>query len=469
MRNHRLLTLAAATMLFLAEFVYCHATEWRVGPGRTYTKPSSVAALVSDGDTISIDASTYTADVCRWTAHHLLFRGVGGNAVLASQGNVYGGKAIWVITGDSAVVENITFKDARCVDRNGAGIRLEGHHMVVRSCVFDGNEDGILVGAIRPCTMLIEYCEFSNSGFGDGLSHNLYIGAIDTLIFRFNYTHGCKIGHELKSRADVNFILFNRLATEALGTGSRCIDLPNGGIAVITCNDIQQGPWTQNSNMVGYGLEGLRGGINHQLYLSQNTFVSTRSTALFTSFAEGTECVAMWNNLFFGKGILWPSATTVGISSVANIHRDDANGELKDEQSGNYELNSSSIARDSADWENVPMLASELLNPTLEYVHPRSRKVRCEDKRKDVGAHEFCIPVNVFGNEDHVDDDDVEVVVQNGTLRFPSVQSRVIVWTVNGVHVRTYTNIRDIELCHLPQGALFLQTPTRIRSLINVR
>ena len=149
MRNHRLVTLAVAIILYLAEIVYCHATEWHVGPGRTYTMPSAVSALVNNGDTISIDASTYTADVCTWSAHHLLLRGVGGNAVLASQGNVYGGKAIWVITGDSSVVESITFNDARCVDKNGAGIRLEGHHMVVRSCLFDANQDGILVGAIR--------------------------------------------------------------------------------------------------------------------------------------------------------------------------------------------------------------------------------------------------------------------------------------------------------------------------------
>ena len=29
-------------------------------------------------------------------------------------------------------------------DKNGAGIRLEGHGLVVRNCYFHDNEDGIL-------------------------------------------------------------------------------------------------------------------------------------------------------------------------------------------------------------------------------------------------------------------------------------------------------------------------------------
>ena len=68
---------------------------------------------------------------------------------------------------------------------------------------------------------MIEHSEFDHNGFGDGYSHNLYIGNIDTLIFRFNYSHHAHVGHELKSRAWVNIIEYNRMSNEADGDASR--------------------------------------------------------------------------------------------------------------------------------------------------------------------------------------------------------------------------------------------------------
>ncbi len=49
------------------------ATQWTVGPGQLYTAPSQVAALVSDGDTVNIQAGTYPSDVTNWTANDLLW------------------------------------------------------------------------------------------------------------------------------------------------------------------------------------------------------------------------------------------------------------------------------------------------------------------------------------------------------------------------------------------------------------
>jgi hypothetical protein len=99
---------------------------------------------------------------------------------------------------------------------------------------------------------------------------------VDSLIFRFNYSHHAHVGHELKSRAHVNMIAYNRFSNEATGDASRDIDLPNGGQAYLIGNTIQQGMQAQNSNMVGYGLEGLNnpgaaGIICHQQYARERT------------------------------------------------------------------------------------------------------------------------------------------------------------------------------------------------------
>ena len=42
------------------------------------------------------------------------------------------------------------------------------------------------------------------------IHHNLYIGHVNKLTFRFNYSHHAYIGHNLKSRADANYILYTQ-------------------------------------------------------------------------------------------------------------------------------------------------------------------------------------------------------------------------------------------------------------------
>ncbi|MEI7802656.1 MAG: right-handed parallel beta-helix repeat-containing protein, partial [Bacteroidota bacterium] len=248
----------SSTLIVLIALTFsCSAMTWLVGPTHTYTMPSQVSTLVADGDTVAIDAGVYNSDVAKWTANNLLLKGVGGMAHLKANGTSYGGKAIWVIAGNNTTVDSIEFSLCTCVDQNGAGIRQEGINLTVRHCYFHDNENGILAGDNATSDIIVEYTEFYNNGFGDGYSHNLYINHVNSLTFRYNYSHHAHIGHELKSRAYNNYILYNRLSNEATGDASREIDLPNGGLAIIIGNEIEQGPNSQNSNIIGYGLEGL--------------------------------------------------------------------------------------------------------------------------------------------------------------------------------------------------------------------
>ena len=76
----------------------------QVGPGRSYTLPSQVSPLVNDGDTVAIDAGSYT-DCTTWTKNNLVLTGAGGYAHL--QNKSCGGKAIWIIQGNNTTVEQI--------------------------------------------------------------------------------------------------------------------------------------------------------------------------------------------------------------------------------------------------------------------------------------------------------------------------------------------------------------------------
>jgi hypothetical protein len=400
---------------FIVMLIACpalYATVWQVGPGRTYKLPSTVATLVRDSDTVDIDAGLYPSDVARWQANNLLLRGVGGYAHLISNGASYGNKAIWVIAGTNTTVEWVEFSECSSTDQNGAGIRQEGANLTVRHCYFHDNEDGILAGRLNPSTMTIEFTEFNHNGFGDGYSHNLYIGNIDTLIFRFNYSHHCNVGHELKSRAYVNHILYNRISNEATGNASREIDLPNGGTAVIIGNIIEQGPNAENSGIIGYGLEGLSNPVPHELYLVNNTVVNDRSAGTFVQVGSGTALYTAYNNIFAGPGTRI-SGLPAQIDTASNWNSQSAGSAgFLNAGAYDYHLTAGSSAIDGG---RDPGVAGNglLLMPKYEYLHPADSVSRAAFGTIDIGAFEHSESAEVMAADDP---DHFDIHVRNGVL-----------------------------------------------------
>ena len=246
----------------------------KVGPGQNIRLISTAANLAKDGDTIEIDAGDYTGDVAVWKQSNLTIRGVGGRVRLVAAGASAEKKAIWVVRGNRITVENIEFTGARVPDRNGAGIRFEKGHLIVRNCRFIDNENGILTGGGN-LDLEIENSEFGHNGAGDGYSHNLYVGAIRMLRVTGSYFHHAKAGHLLKSRAAENHILYNRLTDETDGRASYELEFPNGGIAYVIGNLIEQSKTTENPNVISFGAEGYKHPAN-ELYLINNTLVDKR-------------------------------------------------------------------------------------------------------------------------------------------------------------------------------------------------
>ncbi|MBN1466243.1 right-handed parallel beta-helix repeat-containing protein, partial [candidate division KSB1 bacterium] len=276
-------------------------TIYRVGANQTYKLPSQVSSLVRDGDTVEIDAGLYEGDVASWYANDLTIKGIGGKAHLKVNGQHAEGKGIWVIHGDSVVVENIEFSGASVPDENGAGIRAEGNVLTIRQCYFHDNENGIL--GPNEGEIVIENCEFAYNGYGDGQTHNMYIGPIDKFTVKSSYIHHAKIGHNIKSRARENHILYNRIMDEGDGTSSYAIDLPNGGKAFIIGNLIQQGPQNDNYTLVAYGAEDLIYSEN-EFYAVNNTLVNDYDEGVFFLNAPSVSTFALINNLCVGPGTM---------------------------------------------------------------------------------------------------------------------------------------------------------------------
>jgi len=261
---------AAVLLMGMLGPVALAAQVIQVGPQRQVATLAVAAAVAKSGDTIEVDAGTYPADVAIWTQDRLSIKAVGGRVRLLALGAAAEDKAIWVVRGGDISAQGFDFTGAKVANKNGAGIRFEKGQLTLLDCSFTHNENGILTASDPQAELHIENSEFGNNGFGDGYSHNLYVGAIRKLTVTGSYFHHAKVGHLLKSRAAENHIFYNRLTDETGGRASYELEFPNGGLAYVVGNTIQQGPQTENPSMVSFGAEGYKWPQNG-LYLVGNT------------------------------------------------------------------------------------------------------------------------------------------------------------------------------------------------------
>jgi len=282
----------------------------QVGTGKSYAQPSAAAAVAQSGDVVKIAAGDYRGDVATWSANNLTICGVGGRARLYADGRSAQGKGTWVIAGSNVVVDSVEFHDSKVPDQNGAGIRAEGNNLTVKNSGFFDNENGILGGDVG--TVNIERSEFARNGFGDGFSHNIYIGPVDRLNVVASYFHEARIGHNLKSRAKETHIENSYFMDGPTGTASYLVDFPNGGVVYMRGNLLHKGPNADNSIAVAYGQEGANKPVN-TLEMVHNTVVMTRSGGTFISAPGNTQSVRLTANLFAGTGS--PALINGGVAS----------------------------------------------------------------------------------------------------------------------------------------------------------
>ena len=350
----------------------------RVGPQRAIKTIAAASAQLKDGGTIEVDAGEYRADVAVWKQQNLTLRAVGGRVKLIAAGAAAEGKGIWVVRGGRIEVDGFDFQDSSVRDRNGAGIRLDRGQLVVRNSTFSNNENGILTGNDKNSTLEIENCEFGNNGFGDGRSHNVYVGAIKRFSVTGSYFHHARVGHLLKSRAAENHVFYNRLTDEIGGRASYELEFPNGGIAFVVGNIVQQGSQTENPHIVSYAAEGYKW-TNNELYLINNTLVDDRpKNGVFLKVKAGNVKLEAVNNLLVGTGKLesagpgdYRNNTNVEWSEFVRAQRED------------YRLvKTSKLIGSGID----PGTANGVnLKPTREYQHP-SRTIPVKTNRLNPGA-----------------------------------------------------------------------------------
>jgi hypothetical protein len=360
------------------------AADWLVGPQRLLKLPSAAAGLARDGDVISIDAGLYQGDVASWSQHRLTIRGLGNGAHLDALGKAAEDKAIWVLKGKDIVVENIELSGATAPALNAAGIRFEGTNLTLKNCHFHHNQMGILTGVNPDSDILIENSEFNDNTvdyprYGK-LGHNIYIGNIRRFTLRNSYVHDASTGHNVKSRARENYILYNRITDERNGS-SYLVDLPDGGAGYLIGNLFHQGANTENAAMLAFAAEHNQTQPNQQLYLVNNTFVNDHPGGSFLN-NHSIATAMLINNLLIGEAteLIGPVQENHNLRAKANALSDPANYD--------YRLAPDSPAIDRG---ILPGLAANGFNltPEFQYHHPRGSEVRQPHGPIDAGAYEF--------------------------------------------------------------------------------
>ncbi|MCA9672962.1 MAG: right-handed parallel beta-helix repeat-containing protein [Myxococcales bacterium] len=402
--------LAAATLLVAA--APAHGKTVQVGPSKAITHPNTAVAQLADGDVLEIDAGTYTNVKCNFgSRNNLTIRGVGGRVWLRGTANdLAAGKGIFVFAGSNITVEGIEFSDATLAqDKNGAGIRWQGQGLVVRRCNFHDNDDGILAGDSPNADVLIEYSIFDNNGFGDGQSHNIYVNRARKLTIQHSVFTRAYIGHEIKSRAFENLILYNRISDGNART-SRSIDLSEGGTSTLIGNVIEQGATADNNTVIGYALENPN---THTLALTlvNNTIVNKRQTVRFIQMRDTTK-LTLINNIFYSTTVAGTLVAGNGTVTGQNNYVPSGaagagglsgsfNGALSFVSLANvdFRLQAGSVAIDKG---IAPVAAT--LEPKWQYVHPAMRVARAVvNGTIDVGAYEFGTPQSSDGGSPPAD------------------------------------------------------------------
>lgn len=354
----------------------------RVGPGETFATPCAAFAAARDGDRITIDAAgskDYRGDVCTLTADRLEVRGVNGRPHIRAAGQHAEGKAIWVVAGDDTTIVNVEMSGAKVTDRNGAAIRQEGTDLTLKRVWFHHNEMGLLAGDDPDSDIRILRSRFSDNGFGDGYSHNIYVNHVKSLLVSHSWSSRSHVGHLVKSRAATTLLFYNRFTSDGANSSYE-VDLPNGGLGILVGNSIAQGPETENSSLVAFGEEGdLVAGS--RLYVVGNTMVddSTGGGTAVLLGAGVTDPVEVRNNVVVDFATL-----TAGAPAYAAANCVTTKPRFEDRRRHVYWLRPGSRCHDVA--TTKPGKAGGYgLTPRSHYRHPAKRSGR-DDKGTVVGA-----------------------------------------------------------------------------------
>ncbi len=230
------------------------------------------------------------------TAEGIVIEGKGAHL----RGRAAEGKAAIVVKADNVEIRGIECSGIAVADRNGACVRLEGRNLALSGVHFHDSEEGLLTGP-DPGMVAIWDSRFERLGRA-GRAHGIYVGGGKLHISRSFFLSARDQGHEIKSRA-IETIIEDTVIASLDGVDSRLIDVANGGRLVIRRSVLAEGTASVNSDMIGYGLEGLAGDRPHRIEITDSLIVNDkdRPVTFLARPKNATLRLMVIGNLFVGR------------------------------------------------------------------------------------------------------------------------------------------------------------------------
>ncbi len=286
------------SVLLLSGITTATAADLEVGPGKPFATIETALAQAKDGDTILVHPNPgnapYEKVAVKVRVPNLTIRSAAPEGAprvkLSGEGYDYSGvgsipRAIVQFdpSAHDGTLAGFELYGARNASHNGSGVRINGANGVtIENCEIHHNQMGIMSGGVSETSaaagQLISRCEIHHNGAEDepGYSHNLYLGGISARV-RFCDIHHSTAGHNLKSRAHVNWVEYNYIHDSA----NREMDLVDGkettrpgSDTILIGNVIAKNPDTAgNRTVIHFGQDG---GNRHDgaIVLIHNTIAS---------------------------------------------------------------------------------------------------------------------------------------------------------------------------------------------------
>ena len=246
-----------------------------VGADKVFATIAAAVAAAGSGDTIAVDAGTYTNDF-PGLINDLTIRGVGGMVHIVETQPLANGVAVLNVAG-STTLSNLDVSGAHTSAGDGAAVRYGGGHLLIDNSTFENNQIGLMAADDPNGVVLIQYSEFAGNGTGSTTTGNIAVGDVAKLLIQNSYIHDVKGGDEVLSRAEATYIASTRIYDNS-SAAQYAINLPNGGFASITGGAIEQGSNSTGGSIIAYGEEGKLHAYK-QVYLNSVTLVDDRPNA----------------------------------------------------------------------------------------------------------------------------------------------------------------------------------------------
>ena len=243
------------------------AGESRIGD-RRFESLKAAARALRDDQTLVIGPGVYHEPLFI-QADRVTVRG-DGHAVI--ENTAHAGKGAIVVKGDDVHIVNLECRHITVPDGNGACVRQSGPNLTLTHVYFHDSQQGVLAGKGSE-RLMVEDSRFERLGFG-GRAHGIYTSSRELTVRDSVFVAIGDGSHAIKSRAAETRIATSVVASLSTDTG-RLLDISNGGEVIVTGSVLAQGPGTDNSAVIGYGLE-KRLHANNRIMLEGNTILLER-------------------------------------------------------------------------------------------------------------------------------------------------------------------------------------------------